>query len=166
MAIGLTQMNSLVSSQATLKNLASMSASKTALNGRAGVLAMEIKIDKGATNVENKETELASIDDNLENLQTSLGEEVNELNEKVAADSAKIQEEQAQSADETAKITTKGDGAGQATQANADRIASDITAPQDTVEINGAVKTPEMAVTTTASEPTVNTSGTKIDVTV
>lgn len=145
MSMGITQMNSLLTSANTLKNANTLSASKTQMNGQSRILSAEIKADKGmGIDTKDKEDSLAGMLEQLQDIDENMGNGLTELNERIEADNEKIREEEAEQARqaekaadskvETPSVAIFGD------TVNMEAIVSGITEPVDTVEISPEAK--------------------------
>lgn len=145
MSMGITQMNSLLSSANTLKGISNLNASRTLMNGQSRILTSEIKADKGkGIDTKDKEESLADMQEQLQDIEENMSNSLTELNERIEADNEKIREEEveqarqaekaADSKTETPTVNDSGDNV------NMEAIVSGITEPIDTVEISPEAK--------------------------
>jgi len=119
MSIGIPQMSSLISAQNTLKNIETISATRTSVNGSSKILASEIKIDqKRGVDTTAKEASLAEIDERLKSIDENINNNIANLNEKIR-EGAAAQETQPTANDKTEHSNASG-----------------ITEPVDVVEIS------------------------------
>ncbi len=120
MAMGLTQMNALLSSQNMMKSVANMNSNRNKLQGEMGVLENEIKLDKSRAQpgedadsiAKDKEERLAEAGKTSENLAGQMGKTTAGVVDKINEDGDKIREEEGKQ-DDSAKKTEDAQKAGQ-----------------------------------------------------
>lgn len=130
--LGLTQMNSLLASQNTLKTVSNLSAHRTALKGEMGVLGAEIEADKGrGVDTAAKEERYGTIEENANGIMEQIADTTGGLNDRIADENERIREEEAA---KTSEITKTGKTPGDTKSGEAG--TDGISANSDTVEIS------------------------------
>lgn len=95
--LGLTQINSLLSSQAMLKHTSDLSRNRNMIKGEMGVLNIEIKIDQGrGIDTSAKEERVSGLENSSNNLMDKIAENMDKLNDKIVDDNEKITKEKAE----------------------------------------------------------------------
>jgi|GEM_PF-4528458 len=92
--IGLAQINALLSSQTIMKTTGDLNSNRNLIKGQIGVLNSEIKMDKSrGLNTKNKEERLLDLENNSDSIMSQISKNTYNLNDKIAKDNEKINEE-------------------------------------------------------------------------
>lgn len=131
--MGLTQMNSLLAQQNTMKSVKDLNSNRNMITGQMGVLGAEIKSDQGrGINTENKEKRYELLENNADSIMEKMSKTADNLNDRIAEDNEKIREEEAEKAKATEKAEKVAEGS-----ASGETVSSGTSAVSaDTVDIS------------------------------
>lgn len=156
MAMGITEMNSLLSSANTLKNVRNSNATRTQMNGQSRILSAEIKADKSrGLDTKKKEEELGEMGERLQNIDRNIMGSLTELNERLEADREKIRKEEAEENRQAEKAadTHKAEQRGSTGVSGSGDVTASIIASVDTVEISPEARAAAASATESEAKP-------------
>lgn len=144
MSMGLTQMNSLLSLNNTMKSMDNMDSGRNAVQRRLKDERKQLaQAQECGADTTQKEEKIEELEGRLNSIEQSIGDTMKETSEKIAADSEKIHEEEAAKA----KGTTRSEEAAAAPKSGETIVDGSSGESADTVDIsvfaqNAAVFTP------------------------